>query len=246
MLALWSCSTAIHVSFKMREEWSRRCFFPRSRTRVIHNGVREHSLAAATPRASLGAADSDFIFCLAAGLSAGKGHDYLLDAIRLSPQDFQGSKVFFCGSGPMFEELQSQCRTPPLSDTVGILGFRTDVLDIMAASDCIVLPSLSENLSRVVLEGMMLGKPVIATDVGGLSEAVINEENGLLVPPRSPTALRDAMVRVMRDREWARQLGRRARQDALQRFTHQRMIAEYVQVFFEAASDVARLKPVRL
>jgi hypothetical protein len=50
----------------------------------------------------------------------------------------------------------------------------------------------------------------------------------------------------MRDREWARQLGRRARQDALQRFTHQRMIAEYVQVFFEAASDVARLKPVRL
>jgi glycosyltransferase involved in cell wall biosynthesis len=231
-LTLWSCGKVIHVSAAVRDQWCRRCFFPHSRTQVIYNGIPEHAVEITVGRAAFGVADSDFVFCMPARLAEMKGHRYLFDAIGLSPQDFQGCQVLLCGTGPLLEEIQEECRHPPLGGVVRVLGMRRDVLDIMRASDCILLPSISsENLSLSALEGLMLGKPVIATSIGGMAEAVRNEETGLVIPSRSASALRDAMVRMKRDRPWARQLGARGRQEALQRFTRDRMIAEYVQLF---------------
>ncbi len=79
----------------------------------------------------------------------------------------------------------------------------------------------------------MEGKPVIATNVGGLPEVVVDEETGILVPRKSPGELRRAMLRVMANREWAAQLGRNAQERALTQLTLERMLAEYVGVIEE-------------
>jgi glycosyltransferase involved in cell wall biosynthesis len=231
----------IHVSSAVRDEWCRRCFFPQSRTQVIYNGIPEHPVEPTVGRAAFGLADSDFVFCMAARLAEMKGHRYLLDAVRLSPQDFQGCQVLLCGTGPLLEKIQEECRHRPLAGIVRVLGMRRDVLDIMRVSDCVVLASISsENLSLSAIEGLMLGKPVITTSIGGMAEAVHHEATGLLVPPRSAAALRDAMVRMMRDRTWTRQLGIQGRQDALQRFTIGRAIAEYVHLLSQTSRSLSR------
>ena len=124
------------------------------------------------------------------------------------------------------------CSAPPLAGIVQALGFRKDVHDVMRMSDCLVLSSVtSENLSLSALEAMMLAKPVISTRIGGMAEAVLHEETGLLVPKRSAEALRDAMVRMIRNPEWARQLGQRGRENAVQQFTRTQMVAKYVAAF---------------
>jgi glycosyltransferase involved in cell wall biosynthesis len=100
-----------------------------------------------------------------------------------------------------------------------------------------VLPSISsENLSLGALEALFLEKPVIATTVGGMREAVLDGETGLIVPIGSAAALREAMLRMIRNRDWARELGRRGRADALNRFTRELMIARYVSLFAQGSS----------
>ncbi|GEM_PF-2302927 len=224
-----SFSRAIHASAAARQEWNRLTYYPESRSTVIHNGVAIPPEAPAAARVDLGIAEDDFVFCVAARLHPIKGHRYLIDAVKLSPNDFAKCKVLFCGDGFEQQALAEQCSSPPISNVIKMLGFRKDVLDVIRLSDCLLLSSIeSENLSLAALEAMMLGKPVISTRVGGMAEAVIHEETGLLVPPKSPAALRDGMVRMSANRGWARELGARGRQLALQQFTREEMVAKYV------------------
>jgi protein-tyrosine-phosphatase len=81
----------------------------------------------------------------------------------------------------------------------------------MAALDVFVLPSLNEGLPMALLEAMALGKPVVASNVGGIPELVQHDHSGVLVPPNDAPELAGAVLRLMRDREWALQLGAAAR-----------------------------------
>jgi glycosyltransferase involved in cell wall biosynthesis len=94
----------------------------------------------------------------------------------------------------------------------------------MSALDVSVMPSLNEALSNVLLESMAAGTAVVATDVGGTSEAVSDGGNGLLVPPSQPAALAGAIGRLLNAPLLARQLGARARQTVEERFSLDRMV----------------------
>src|SRR6059036_62243 len=106
-----------------------------------------------------------------------------------------------------------------------MVGFRRDVAACLAAADIIALPSLQEGLGVAALEAMAASRPVVASRVGGLAEAVVQEETGLLVPPADPDALALALARLAREPGLRARLGAAGRARVLAHYTMARMAA---------------------
>jgi glycosyltransferase involved in cell wall biosynthesis len=118
------------------------------------------------------------------------------------------------GDGPIFDRINGIVRSLGLESRIHMLGFRTDVPNILRGSDFFVLPTHQEALGQAYIEAMAAGLPVIGTQVDGVPELIQDDVNGLLVPPRNPEALRGAIARMIDDP----QLRQRLRQES-QRIT---------------------------
>ena len=112
-----------------------------------------------------------------------------------------------------------------IGDRVRFLGFRSDVADVMRAADLVVRPSLDERLPVAVLEAMACAKPVVATPVGGVPEAVVDDVTGLLVPPNEPERLASAILRVLNNRQLALRMGNAGRARVQEQFSVTSFIA---------------------
>lgn len=225
---------AIHVSEAARRDWCHRCDYPESKTRVIYNGVEPRKFAnRQAKREELGLAEDVFAFVVPGRFDPIKGHRVLIEALVAIKDRFGGSQVLFCGDGPLQQQLETQVRETGLDSVVRFLGWRRDLTEILAASDCVVLPSLSENLSVAALESLMTGTPTIVTKVGGMTEAVQDDVTGFVVPPGDPVALGAAILRMMNDPVRAKALGTAGAVLARQRFTRDRMMREYTATFGE-------------
>jgi len=131
------------------------------------------------------------------------------------------------GGAEYAQELYRYVEEHGLNNNVIFTGFRNDIEDVVSTMDVIIHASINpEPFGRVILEGMALGKPVIATDIGGVPEFVQHGVTGQLVPPRDPKALADAIVELLRDRLRRDRLGNNGRLAVLQRFTVQRHVQE--------------------
>jgi glycosyltransferase involved in cell wall biosynthesis len=97
--------------------------------------------------------------------------------------------------------------------------------------DIFILPSLSEGLSVAILEAMAAGKPVVATQVGGNPELVMEGETGLLVPPKNSQALGSRIVYLLREKEWAKELGLNGRERVMRHFTLTQGVESYEQLY---------------
>jgi glycosyltransferase involved in cell wall biosynthesis len=111
------------------------------------------------------------------------------------------------------------------------LGHRTDVPEILAASHIVCLPSYREGLPKTLLEAMAAGRAIVATDVPGCREAVMDGENGVLVPPRQPAALAQALERLIRDPALRRRLGAAGRARAEREFSDARVQRETLALY---------------
>jgi len=114
-------------------------------------------------------------------------------------------------------------------------GYRDDAARVVAAADVFALPSWTEGLPLVVLEAMALGRPVVATPVGGTPELVVDEETGLLVPPRDVAALAAALTRVLGDGALGRRLGEAGRRRVAERFSAEATSREVLALYDEVA-----------
>ena len=123
------------------------------------------------------------------------------------------------------------CALPILEKQVRFLGFREDVLALLSLMDVFVLPSLSEGLSIALLEAMAAGKPIIATNVGGNPELVLDGETGFSVPPQDPEALAVKLRWVLADKCRARILGENGRKRVQQKFSLQAMVGNYQELY---------------
>ncbi|HVL18655.1 MAG TPA: glycosyltransferase [Gemmatimonadales bacterium] len=170
-----------------------------------------------------------------ARLDPQKGLHHLVAAAALVPE----ARVMVVGEGPERPALETEIARLGLGDRVHLLGFRSDVPDLLAASDLFVLPSLFEGLPLSILEAMAAGKPVVATAIGGNDEAVVDGATGLLVPPGDPQALADAIRALLRDPERRRRLGEAGRRRAEAEFSATAMVRRVAAVYDEllAASD---------
>ena len=172
-----------------------KCKVARSRKLVtIHNGLplqTGRSLGRTTVRWEIGLAESDVAITMIARLSPPKDPGTLLQASLRLPR--AGWKMLLVGDGPLSLRAADFIGAHGLSDRVRLMGARTDIVDLLAASDIFVLSSRSEGLPLAIIEAMMAGLPVVATRVGGVAELVEDGVTGYLVSPRDPAALATAL-----------------------------------------------------
>lgn len=174
-----------------------------------------------------------------------KGHDVLLRAIPGVAARVPGARFVLVGEGwgergrDYEREIQALARTLGVAGRVIFTGYRRDVPDLLACFDVAVQCSLSENLGGAI-EALMMGAPTVVSATGGLVDAVKHDATGLVVPPDDPSALADAIASLLADPARARELGRRGRAFALERFTVARTVDDLDALYAECAREAAR------
>jgi glycosyltransferase involved in cell wall biosynthesis len=152
----------------------------------------------------------------------------LMESLSLLDADYRAVLV---GDGPGLAEVAATAEARGLSDRVEFLGAQGNVAELLACSDVFVLSSRSEGFPVSVLEAMAAGLPVVATDVGGVAEAVTDGETGILVPAADPQALAGALEDLVADAELRRRLGAAGRARALHLFDAPRYRAAHLDLY---------------
>jgi len=196
------------------------------RIRVVPSGIDARALAAppaarAAVRREWGLGDDEVAVVALGALEVRKGHAVLLAAAAGLASAAPRLRYVFCGEGRQAKALAGAAAA--LDGAARLVGFRRDVAACLAAADIVALPSLQEGLGVAALEAMAASRPVVASRVGGLAEAVVHEETGLLVPPGDPTALAAALARLARDPDLRARLGAAGHARVLARYTATRM-----------------------
>jgi glycosyltransferase involved in cell wall biosynthesis len=215
-------TTAVCVSHAARELGVAARACSPGRTVVIHNAVEVSSFARGRDR-------NEPPHIISVGRFAfPKDFSTLVEALATIEEPFRSS---FVGAGPAEAEVAAALRAHGLSSRVELLGNRLDVPDLLAEADVFVLSSRSEGLPISILEAMAAGLPVVATDVGGVPEAVVDRHTGLLVHLADPDALATALAALVRDPELRRRLGAQGRQRAEQLFDVPRFRAGHIALY---------------
>jgi glycosyltransferase involved in cell wall biosynthesis len=147
-------------------------------------------------------------------LTSIKGHQHLIDAVPEILRRCPAAHVALVGDGEMRQALMERTRRLGVDGRVIFTGYREDIPALIAGMDVFVLPSLNEGMGRVLVMAMALGKPIVATHVGGVPELLGQGEAGLLVPPADPRALTDAICALLADPFRAKTLGAAGRRRA--------------------------------
>jgi glycosyltransferase involved in cell wall biosynthesis len=215
---------------------------PGERVRVVRYGIdlAGWQLAPADREAArlglgLGLGPDDFAIGIASRLIPHKGHATLLAAMPTVLAGAPRARLLVAGTGELRGRLEEAARSLP-AGCVRFLGHLPDVRGFMNACDVIVFPTgpeLGEGFGLAALEAMAAGRAVVASDVGPLPEVVIRDQTGILVPPDSPEALAEALVRLHRDTPYRHQLGRQAAERARDAFGLTRMVEATVAVYQE-------------
>lgn len=187
-------------------------------------------------------APDDYLVGIVAALEDHKGHTFLIQASKILKEQSPKIKIIVVGTGSLRMELDRQVRDLGVEDIVFFLGFREDVPRILASLDLFVLSSHLEGLGTSLLDAMASRLPVVATETGGIPEVVINHKTGLLVPPRDPAALAQAVLTLYRDRALAARLAGRGFEVVNQKFSAEGMAWKIIDLY----EQIARKKGVRL
>ena len=152
-------------------------------------------------RKELGLAESDLLVVAVGNLTVRKGHILLLRAMLCldPPAASMPWHVAIAGAGPEHETLRAFAELNGIADRVHLLGSREDIPDVLAAADIFTMPSFWEGLPVALLEAMFARKPVIASDVSGIPEAIVNGRDGILTPPGDIPALAHAISAFLVD-----------------------------------------------
>lgn len=213
---------------------------------VIYNGVDlqryDHQAPCCTLREEYGLPAEGPIVGVVARLESEKGHPTLLDAWPAVLAAQPTATLLIVGEGSRREELEAQARALEIAERVVFTGRREDVPAVTAALDVAVLPSYREAQGLVILEAMALGRPVVATRVGGIPEMVEDGVTGLLVPAHDSQALAAAIVRLLTDHSLADVIGRAGHDLVHDRFCVELMVSA-VEDIYDAGAAAVRSAP---
>lgn len=210
------CSKLIVVSDLIHDEIADWFRMPPGRVVVIPNGVDMNRFyrgpefdRAAIKRSLLG---GEFpLITNVARLVPEKGQSYLVEAVRIVTKIRPDARFILLGDGPLRSALEAQAQSLNVSNKIIFTGFRSDVADVLAASDIFVLPSLREGMPVSLLEAMAADCPSIGSDVGGVGQTLRHNVNGLMVPPADAQALADAILQYLENPDFARKMAVAAR-----------------------------------
>ncbi len=209
---------------------------PNARVRVVHNGI-EPLHADPDPGLRSELAISGPMVLAVTEYQPAKGVPTLLEAIALLRPRVGDVHLVIAGDGPDRPQADAQIAAMGLSGAVTALGLTGRVPALLQAADVFVSAGWSESFPYAILEAMSLARPIVATDVGGVGEAVEDGVTGRLVPARSALGLADGLASMLADRALATALGEAARERMLARFTFDRMLAGTLEVYGEVGFE---------
>lgn len=173
-----------------------------------------------------------FIFGSVAVLRSWKGHLYLVEAFQKLLADGGRAFLLLVGEGPYRVVIEEKIAQLGLQNWVRLAGFRDQVAPWFALMDVVVLASYAnEGVPQSLLQAMAMTRPVVGTTVGGIPEVIIDGETGLLVPPRNPQALAQALDKLQGNPNYRLELGLRGRDLVEERFSLDQMAAEIETVY---------------
>lgn len=209
------------------------------KVRVIYNGVAPDRVMFSRTerdriRASLGVPAGGFLVGIVASLSPAKDHETFLQAAALVIRSLPESRFVIVGDGPLRAALDVRARELSLDSHLSFVGNQLRVGPYIASFDVAVLSSCDhEGCSNFLLEAMALGRPVVATDIGGNRELFQSGEAGFLVPPRQAAAVAQAILEILRSPEQAERMGQQGRRIFEARFILTTMVKAYEQLYRE-------------
>ncbi len=227
--------TMVVVSEDLKRFITRNVGVPAERIKVIYNGQETSQPVRSEEkerlRTELDLQENKQVVGLVGSLYPVKGHQYLLAAVPQILKIHPHTTFLIAGRGELELPLKEEVKRCGLEKQVCFLGFREDVSTLLSLLDAFVLPSLSEGLSMALLEAMAAGKAVVATDVGGNPEVVVDGETGFLVPPRDADALAAKICLLLEDNLQSRRLGENGRARVRQCFSFQAMVNKYQDLY---------------
>lgn len=194
---------------------------------VVHNGIDpEPPPAKPIPRSALGIKAGEFIVGVLSRLLFVKGVAYLIDAFNTALRRCPHLHLVVAGDGTHRTRLERQARSIGINARVHFVGSQSNAQSWLDLFDIYALPSLAEAHSIGLLEAMRSEKPIVATDVGGNTESVRNEQEALIVLPANSSRLAQALIRLVEDRTLAARLAQSSRRRFLTHFTVDRMLSD--------------------
>jgi glycosyltransferase involved in cell wall biosynthesis len=166
-----------------------------------------------------------------------KGCEYFLRACHLIKKEMPDARYLFVGEGPLKGEMEELARTLDVSNEVIFAGYRTDMPEIMNSIDLLLHTPLNEGLGRVILEAMICEKPVVAADVGGIPEIIDHGIQGFLVPAGDTAAMARESLKILKDPELSKALGRAGRERALD-FSTEKMVRKIHRLYNESHETI--------
>ena len=232
---------AIAVSESVRASCIKKRRIPKDRVIVMHNGISFEQFRMPSNREieeekkRLGIEPEFKVVGTLSKLRKEKGVEYLIKSIPAVLEAFPRVVFLIVGDGPLRGELEALTRALGVEKNVIFAGYREDVPRVLSVFDIKVLPSVTEGFGIAILEAMAMGKPVIATGVGGVKEILKDGETGFLVPPQDPEALSERIIYLLRNEDEARQLGIRAREES-KKYDIDLCVRRLEELYFELGS----------
>lgn len=173
-----------------------------------------------------------------AGLNNQKGHEYLFRSIPIIRKRIPSVQFLLVGDGHLRNYLEDLAGLLGITESITFMGFRSDVADIVRASDLFVLPSIFEGMPLSVIEAMACGKAVVATDVDGTADVVVNNVTGYLVPSQNTEELAHKIIELLEDAELRTRFGKKGKERVEKFFSSDQMIRKYEVLYKEFLDSV--------
>jgi L-malate glycosyltransferase len=180
-----------------------------------------------------------------AALVPHKGQKHLVDAMPHVLREVPDAHVIIFGEGELRPQLEQQIKSLRLEKHVLLPGFRQDVLQLVKSADLFVMSSITEGLGSTILDAMAMKLAVVGTHAGGIPEAVIHGDTGLLVPPADARALAGAIVRLLKDRPLRERMGAAALACVTEHFGVANLLGGTLRAYNKAAGIPHTSEPER-
>jgi len=231
----------VAVSNELNENIKRQYKVPQDKVITIPNGIdidRFNVAESSTIRNRLNIGKEKIILFIG-GVSKQKGLHVLVDAVNNVFNEMKNVKLIIVGSGPYLQKIKIKVNTLKIKDNVIYIDKvpNKNLPMYYNLADIVVVPSLGmEGLPFVVIEAMSCGKPVIASDIGGIPTAIEHLKEGVLVEPGNIRELSDRILELLNDQEMAENLGRAGRQKAIEKFSLDSMVERTIEIYNECKS----------
>jgi glycosyltransferase involved in cell wall biosynthesis len=231
-----TCDRVVAVSQAVRADLIRQGVDDR-KIALIYNGIDLSKFQA--PPTGTPPGSQEPVIGLVGRLEPEKGHRCFLQAAQILLKQHSECRFQIVGDGSLEQDLRDLTGKLRIAGPVEFLGLREDIPELLARMTVVALPSLTEAMPLSLVEAMSMGKPCVASNVGGVREILVDGENGLLVEPDNPRALAAKIGWLLEHPDEARRMGEAAARTAAERFDARVMTEQLTRLYLECVQEKA-------